>query len=50
MNRQSRKVAKTRGQFPNDDAALKLIWLAVRNLTARWQRRQFRQFRQFRQY
>ncbi len=38
VNRQIRKVTKTRGQFPNDDAALKLIWLAVRNLTARWKR------------
>ncbi len=38
VNRQIRKVTKTRGQFPNDDAALKLIWLAVRNLTARWTR------------
>jgi len=35
VNRQIRKVTKTRGQFPNDEAALKLIWLAIRNLTAR---------------
>ena len=38
VNRHIRKVTKTRGQFPNDDAALTLIWLAVRNLTARWKR------------
>jgi hypothetical protein len=33
-----RKIIKTRGQFPNDDAALKLIWLALRNITADWGR------------
>ena len=31
-----RKIIKTRGHFPNDDAATKLIWLALRNITARW--------------
>jgi transposase-like protein len=25
---------KTRGHFPSDDAASKLIWLALRNITA----------------
>ena len=29
---------KTRGHFPTDDAAIKLIWLAVRNITADWSR------------
>ena len=33
-----RKVIKTRGHFPNDDAATKLIWLALRNITAEWRR------------
>jgi len=33
-----RKVIKTRGHFPNDDAATKLIWLALRNITATWVR------------
>ena len=33
-----RKIIKTRGHFPNDDAALKLIWLALRNITADWTR------------
>ena len=33
-----RKIIKTRGHFPNDDAATKLIWLALRNLTATWDR------------
>jgi transposase-like protein len=30
-----RKIIKTRGHFPHDDAAVKLIWLALRNVTAR---------------
>jgi len=38
VNRQIRKSLKTRGHFPNDVAAIKLIWLAIRNLTARWVR------------
>jgi putative transposase len=33
-----RKIIKTRGHFPNDDAAIKLIWLALRNITSRWVR------------
>jgi transposase-like protein len=33
-----RKIIKTRGHFPHDDAATKLIWLAVRNITAEWRR------------
>jgi transposase-like protein len=35
---QLRKIIKTRGQFPTDDAATKLIWLALRNITAKWGR------------
>jgi transposase-like protein len=35
---QLRKIIKTRGQFPNDEAATKLIWLALRNITAKWAR------------
>lgn len=31
-----RKVIKTRGHFPTDEAATKLIWLALRNITADW--------------
>lgn len=33
-----RKIIKTRGHFPTDDAATKLIWLALRNITAKWAR------------
>jgi transposase-like protein len=35
---QLRKIIKTRGHFPSDDAATKLIWLALRNITADWGR------------
>jgi len=31
-----RKIIKTRGHFPSDEAALKLVWLALRNITAAW--------------
>ncbi|WP_213881478.1 IS256 family transposase [Pseudomonas sp. dw_358] len=36
INAQLRKIIKTRGHFPNDDAATKLIWLGLRNITATW--------------
>jgi putative transposase len=38
VHAQLRKIIKTRGHFPNDDAATKLIWLALRNITAKWER------------
>jgi putative transposase len=36
VNARLRKIVKTRGHFPSDDAASKLIWLALRNITADW--------------
>ena len=36
VNARLRKIIKTRGHFPTDDAANKLIWLALRNITAEW--------------
>jgi transposase-like protein len=36
VNARLRKIIKTRGHFPTDDAANKLIWLALRNITAGW--------------
>ena len=33
LNRQLRKAIKTKGHFPNEDSARKLIYLAVRNAT-----------------
>ena len=38
VNSQLRKIIKTRGHFPSDEAASKLIWLALRNITADWGR------------
>ena len=38
INARLRKIIKTRGHFPSDDAATKLIWLALRNITAEWGR------------
>ena len=38
LNARLRKIIKTRGHFPSDDAANELIWLALRNITADWSR------------
>jgi transposase-like protein len=38
VHAQLRKIIKTRGHFPTDEAATKLIWLALRNITAKWAR------------
>jgi len=38
VNARLRKIIKTRGHFPSDDAATKLIWLALRNITKDWGR------------
>jgi transposase-like protein len=38
VNARLRKILKTRGHFPSDEAATKLIWLALRNITANWAR------------
>ena len=35
-HRQVRKVTKTKGVFPNDDAILKLVYLAYRNIKKKW--------------
>lgn len=39
LNRILRKTLKTRGHLPNDDAALKLLFLAIRNAERTWGRR-----------
>jgi putative transposase len=36
VHAQLRKIIKTRGQFPTDEAAIKLLWLALRNITRCW--------------
>lgn len=38
VNARLRKILKTRGHFPTDEAATKLIWLALRNITGDWRR------------
>ena len=38
VNARLRKIIKTRGHFPTDEAATKLLWLALRNITATWVR------------
>jgi putative transposase len=35
INFQLRKIIKNRGHFPDDDAALKLLYLGIRNITGR---------------
>ncbi|MEO7474230.1 MAG: IS256 family transposase [Gemmatimonadales bacterium] len=36
LHRQLRKIIKTRGHFPTDEAAVKLLYLALRNIKKRW--------------
>jgi putative transposase len=38
LNRQPRKAIKTKGSFPNEDAARKLIYLALQNAVPQWTR------------
>ncbi len=36
FHRQVRKVTKNKGAFPNDDALLKLVYLAYCNISKKW--------------
>jgi transposase-like protein len=36
LNRQLRKAIKTKGHFPNEDAARKLIYLAIIRAQTKW--------------
>lgn len=36
VNISLRKVTKNRGSFPNDDAMLKLLYLALKNISKKW--------------
>jgi putative transposase len=38
LNRQLRKAVKTKGHFPSEDAARKLIYLAIQNAVPQWTR------------
>jgi putative transposase len=37
LNMSLRKALKTRGSFPSEDAALKVMYLALRNVIAKWE-------------
>jgi putative transposase len=37
LHMQLRKITKTRGHFPTDEAAVKLLYLAIRNIATKWQ-------------
>ena len=36
LHMQLRKIIKTRGHFPTDEVATKLLYLALRNIKKRW--------------
>jgi transposase-like protein len=36
VNMSLRKIIKNRGSFPTDEAALKLLYLALQNITRKW--------------
>jgi putative transposase len=36
LNMSLRKIIKTRGSFPNEEAALRLLWMALRNHSKKW--------------
>ena len=36
VNSSLRKVLKNRGSFPNEDAVIKLVYLALRNISGKW--------------
>jgi putative transposase len=38
LHRSLRKIIKTRGSFPTDDAAMKLLYLAIQNAGVHWRR------------
>ena len=38
LNRQLRKATKTKGSFPSEDAARKLVYLAIQNAVPQWTR------------
>jgi putative transposase len=38
LNASLRKVLSPKGHFPSDEAAIKVLYLALRNQTERWRR------------
>lgn len=45
LNSQLRKPLKARGHFPNDDAAAKLLYLALRNIDKKWHAKPAKEWR-----
>ena len=45
LNMQIRKVIKTCGHFPHDEAASKLLYLALRNIEEKWKAKPAREWR-----
>jgi putative transposase len=41
LNMSLRKIIKTRGSFPSEEAAMKLLYLALRNVIAKWDTLQY---------
>jgi putative transposase len=39
LNMSLRKIIKTRGSFPSEQAAFKLLYMALKNVVANWQRK-----------
>ncbi len=37
LNGRVRRAVQVRGHFPNDESAMKLIWLVLRNVAAKWE-------------
>jgi transposase-like protein len=46
LNMSLRKIIKTRGSFPSEQAALKLLYMALKNVVANWQRNGVRHWRE----
>jgi putative transposase len=38
LHMQLRKIVRTRGHFPTDEAATTLLYLALRNIGVKWKR------------
>jgi len=45
LNMSLRKIIKTRGSFPSEEAALKLLYMALKNVVAKWKRNGVRDWR-----
>ena len=45
LHSQVRKPLKARGHFPNDDAAAKLLYLALRNIQQKWHAKPAKEWR-----